>query len=371
MAYPALFTPHNLGGVSLKNRLLMAPMTRSRTSQPGDIPNELMAEYYRQRASAGIIITEATYVSLEGKGYARTPGIITNEQVAGWRKTADAVHHEGGVIFLQLWHTGRMSSYLVNGLQPVAPSTIVPSEDNKVYIYDGRPDGLITFVPVDTPRAMEAMEITWLQQAFVQGAIKAMEAGFDGVEIHGANGYIFDQFLRSTLNKRTDQYGGSMENRTRLLVETAKGIADAIGQQKVGVRLSPYVVYKDTEDPEILETTLLVAEQLNKLNIAYVHLAEADWPDGTELSDGFRKDLRKAFKNTIIATGNKTAEKAVALIESRHADLVGFGRYFVSNPDLPERLQRGAGLNEIVDSRRLYGGGDHVGYTDYPAMEGG
>lgn len=369
MKYPALFTPYKLGGVVLSNRVLMAPMTRSRTSQPGDVPNDLMAEYYSQRASAGIIITEATYVSLEGKGYAKTPGIITAEQVTGWKKVAEAVHRKGGIIFLQLWHTGRMSAVTVNGLQPVAPSAILPSADNKVYMYDGRPDGMITFVPVDMPRAMETADIERMKHAFAEGAKRAMEAGFDGIEIHGANGYVFDQFLRSTLNKRTDHYGGSPENRVRLLTETTQAVAGAIGPDKVGVRLSPYVIYKDTEDPEILEVTLLAAARLDDLNIAYIHLAEADWPGGTALPDAFRKALRRAFRKTIIATGNKTPDDAADLIGRGDVDLVGFGRRFVANPDLPERLQRGAPLNEIADARRLYGGGDHTGYTDYPAME--
>jgi N-ethylmaleimide reductase len=367
MNFKNLFSAYNLNQLSLKNRFLMAPMTRSRASQPGDISNELMAKYYTQRASAGVIITEATQISLQGKGYAKTPGIYTKEQIEGWKLTTNSVHNAGSKIFLQLWHVGRVSSSKVNGLQPIGPSNLIANNTN-VYIFDGAPNGDATFVPVEEPKEMSKSEINTVIEEFVQGAKNAIDAGFDGVEIHGANGYLIDQFLRSNSNQRTDEYGGIQENRIRLLVEITKAVVEAIGKEKTGVRLSPFISFKDMNDPEILETIMLTVKELDKLDVAYIHLCEADWDDAPQIPTDFRENLRKNFKNTIIATGNKTPEQAEELIEKNLVDLVGFGRKFLTNPDYPERVKQNAPLNEIIDNHTLFGGGTERGYTDYPFL---
>lgn len=342
----------------------MAPMTRSRSSQPGDIPNALMAEYYSQRASAGLIITEATQVSLQGMGYAKTPGIYSKEQMEGWKLTTEAVHKAGSKIFLQLWHVGRVSSARVNGLQPIGPSAFI-AKDTNVYIFDGAPNGDATFVPVDEPKEMTKADIANVINDFVQGAKNAIEAGFDGVEIHGANGYLIDQFLRSNSNQRNDEYGGSQENRIRLLVEITTAVANALGKEKTGVRFSPFITFKDMDDPEILGTIMLAVKELNRLDIAYVHLCEADWADAPTIPTEFRESLRANFKNTIIATGNKTPQEGEELLSKNLVDLIGFGRKFIANPDYPERVKNNLPLSEIKDMHTLFGGGDARGYTDY------
>lgn len=368
MKYQQLFQEYKLNGTQLKNRFLMAPMTRSRASQPGDIPNTLMAEYYAQRSTAGIIITEATQVSLQGKGYANTPGIYSKEQIEGWKLITDAVHKNGSKIFLQLWHVGRVSSSKVNGLQPIAPSALI-AQNTSVYIFDGALNGDATFVPVEEPREMNAADIKTVIEEFVQGARNAIEAGFDGVEIHGANGYLIDQFLRSNSNKRTDEYGGTKENRIRLLIEISKAVADAIGKGKTGIRLSPFISFKDMNDPEILETIMLAAAELNKQDVAYIHLCEADWDDAPQIPIDFRIKLRDTFKNAIIATGNKTPDEGEKLLQDHLVDLIGFGRKFLTNPDYPTRVQQNLILNEISDNHTLFGGGKARGYTDYPFFE--
>ncbi len=367
MNYHKLFEPYELSGDQLENRFLMAPMTRSRASQPGDIPNALMAEYYAQRSTAGIIITEATQVSLQGKGYANTPGIYSKQQIEGWKLITDAVHQNGSKIFLQLWHVGRVSSSKVNGLQPIAPSALI-AQNTSVYVFDGAVNGDATFVPVEEPKAMTKTDIDTVIQEFVQGAKNAIEAGFDGVEIHGANGYLIDQFLRSNSNKRTDEYGGTQENRIRLLIEISKEVANAIGKEKTGIRLSPFISFKDMNDPEILQTIMIAAAELNKLNVAYIHLCEADWDDAPQIPLDFRIELRDTFKKTIIATGNKTPEEAEKLLQENLVDLVGFGRKFLTNPDYPAKVKENFRLNEISDTHTLFGGGTARGYTDYPFM---
>lgn len=368
MTLSKIFSPYHLGGVELKNRFLMAPMTRSRASQPGDVPNALMAEYYAQRASAGIIITEATQISLQGMGYAKTPGIYSQEQIEGWKLTTNAVHNAGGKIFLQLWHVGRVSSAKVNGLQPLGPSALI-AQKTSVYIFDGAPNGDATFVPVDEPKAMTLVDIERVIEEFVQGAKNAIAAGFDGVEIHGANGYLIDQFLRSNSNKRTDEYGGNQHNRIRLLMEITQAVANAIGADKTGVRLSPFISFKDMNDSEILETIMLASSELDKLKISYLHLCEADWDDAPQIPADFRQQLRTSFKNTIIATGNKTPEEGEQLLQENLVDLIGFGRKFLTNPDYPAKVKAGAPLNDIFDNHTLFGGGDARGYTDYPFMK--
>lgn len=342
----------------------MAPMTRSRASEPGDIPNALMAEYYGQRATAGLIITEATQVSVQGMGYAKTPGIYSNEQVKGWQLITQAVHEKKGKIFLQLWHVGRVSSSKINGLQPLAPSALTADKTN-VYIFDGAPNGDATFVPVEKPRAMDQSEIRQAIREFAEGAENAIAAGFDGVEIHGANGYLIDQFLRSNSNIRTDEYGGSKENRIRFLIEVTEAVIEAVGKEKTGVRLSPFIKFKDMDDPEIMEAIMLAAEYLNRMDIAYIHLCEADWDDAPAIPLEFRKELREKFNNTIIATGNKTPEEAEELLKNNRVDLIGFGRNFLTNPDYPERVRLNVPLNEISDPHTLFGGGGARGYTDY------
>lgn len=364
-----LFNPYTRDTLRLKNRFLMAPMTRSRATQPGDIPNELMAEYYAQRASAGIIITEATQISIQAKGYAKTPGIYTKEQIKGWKLVTEKVHKKGSKIFLQLWHVGRVSSSKVNGLQPIAPSAKI-AKDTSVYIFDNNTlNGDATFIPVETPREMNQKDIDLVVEEFRIGAKNAIEAGFDGVEIHGANGYLIDQFLRSNSNFRTDEYGGSKEKRVRILKEITEAVVKEVGKDKTGVRLSPFISFKDMNDPEMLETIMIATKELERIGVAYIHLCEADWADAPEIPESFRKNLRKTFRKTIIATGNKTPEQANDLLHKGLVDLVGFGRKFLSNPDYPKRVELHAKMNEIIDNHTLFGGGDARGYTDYPFLE--
>jgi len=367
MIYDSLFQPYNMNGVQLKNRFLMAPMTRSRADENGEIPNALMAEYYGQRASAGIIITEATQISKPGMGYARTPGIFTKAQVEGWKLTTDEVHRKGGKIFVQLWHVGRVGSSKVNDMQPIAPSAKI-AKDTSVYIFDGAPKGDATFIPVESPRAMTKADIGQVIEEYRIAARNAMEAGFDGIEIHGGNGYLIDQFLRSNSNFRTDEYGGSQENRIRFLLEVTKAIADEIGGDKTGVRVAPFIKFKDMDDPEILETIMLAAKALDDIGVSYIHLSEADWDDSPIIPMTFRTELRKVFSKTIIATGNKTPEIGETLLRADLVDLIGFGRNFLTNPDYPVRVKLEAPLNAIRDSHTLFGGGGARGYTDYPFL---
>ncbi|CAM1347007.1 alkene reductase [Tenacibaculum insulae] len=362
-----LFTPYNMNGIALENRFLMAPMTRSRATQPGDVPNALMAEYYGQRASAGIIITEATQISLQGKGYAKTPGIYIPEQIEGWKLITEEVHKKGSKIFLQLWHVGRVSSSQVNGLQPIGPSAKIAKETS-VYIFDGAPNGDATFVPVESPKEMTQADINQVIEDFRIGAKNAIAAGFDGVEIHGANGYLIDQFLRSNSNIRTDKYGGSKENRVRILTEITEAVVNEIGAEKTGVRLSPFISFKDMNDPEILDTIMLATKKMEEIGATYIHLCEADWDDAPEIPTSFRTELRSTFSKTIIATGNKTPEQANTLLASNLVDIVGFGRKFLTNPDYPQRVKQNAPMNQISDNHTLFGGGDARGYTDYPFL---
>lgn len=359
-----LFEPYSLMRAQLKNRFVMAPMTRSRSTDPGGVPNELMALYYTQRASAGLIISEATQISLQGQGYARTPGIYSPEQVEGWKQVTKAVHEAGGHIVLQLWHVGRVSSAKVNGLVPLAPSSI-SAKDTSVYVFDGAPGGDAIFVPVDQPREMTLDDIRRTVKDFALAAQQAIEAGFDGVEIHGANGYLIDQFLRSNCNRRTDDYGGSAERRLRFLTEVTTAVVEAVGAERVGVRLSPYIRFKDMDDPDILDTIMLAAAELDRLGVAYLHLCEADWDDAPQIPIDFRRHLRTLFRGTIIATGNKTPHEGSDLIADGWVDLIGFGRKFISNPDYPERVKNGYPVNENLQTRKLFGGGTAEGYSDY------
>jgi N-ethylmaleimide reductase len=354
-----LFQPLTVGDLELPHRVLMAPLTRSRASQPGDAPNAMMAEYYAQRAGAGLIISEATQISPQGKGYAFTPGIHTDEQVAGWRLVTDAVHHAGGRIFLQLWHVGRISHTALQpgGAQPVAPSAI--RADSKTYI--DRDSGM---VPVSEPRALETHEIPGVVKQYRDAAERAKDAGFDGVEIHGANGYILDQFLRSGTNKRDDDYGGTLARRLRFPREVAQAVVDVWGPARVGYRISPTGDFNSMHDDDPAETFTALAEILSDLDLAYLHAAEAF--AGAPRDQSILGPIREAFKNVYIANGSYTAELAREFIRDDKADAVAWGELFIANPDLPERFRIDAPLNE-PDKSTYYGGGAK-GYTDYPTL---
>lgn len=342
----------------------MAPMTRSRSQQPGDVPWALMAEYYAQRASAGLIISEATQISLQGKGYAATPGIYTPEQVAGWKEVTNRVHLLNGKMIAQLWHVGRVSSAKVNGLQPIAPSALF-ANDTFVYIFDSDDSTDAVFVPIDEPREMSESDISQVVQEFAVAASNAILAGFDGVEVHAANGYLIDQFLRKNSNIRSDKYGGSAHNRIRFLMEVVSAVAGVVGKERTGVRLSPYIKFKDMDDPEMPDTILLAAEKLNELGIAYIHLCEADWDDAPQIPISFRRALRTVFNNTLIVTGNKAPAEGEGLLMEGLADIIGFGRKFIANPDYPDRVKYDLAMNTIIDTHTLFGGRGSRGYTDY------
>lgn len=360
-----LFSPHELGPHHLPNRIVMAPMTRCRSSQPGDIPNSLMARYYQQRASAGLIITEATQISPQGKGYSFTPGIHSAEQIAGWKQVTSAVHQAGGRIMVQLWHVGRMSHPVFHeDGQPVAPSAIAP--DASVWVADPE-SGEGSMRPCPVPRALARHEIKEIVEQYRQAAANAMAAGFDGVELHGANGYLVDQFLRSTSNRRSDDYGGNQDRRLRFLTEVVEAVANEGGANRMGVRLSPYITERGMDDETAPETVLAAAERLDGFGVAYIHLVEADWEDEPSVPATFRRDLRDRYSGNIIVAGNYDAQRAGAIIEFGLADLVAFGRPFVANPDLPTRFLHGLPLSPY-DPETLYGGGA-AGYVDYPVSE--
>ena len=357
-----LFSAEQLGGLRLPNRIALAPMTRCRTTQPGDIPNALMAQYYAQRASAGLIISEATQISPQGQGYSFTPGIYSAEQVAGWRLVTDAVHAAGGRIFLQLWHVGRMShASFHSGQPPVAPSALAP--DAQVWVVGE--DGIGRMVDCPLPRALDIEEIAAVVGDFRRAAANAMAAGFDGVEIHGANGYLIDQFLRSTSNHRTDGYGGSIANRVRFAEEVIAAVADEVGPQRVGIRLSPYITARGMACPEIIPSILEVARLAETKHIAYIHLSEADWDDAPQIPLHFSHELRRQFGGAIIVAGRYDQPRAEEIIGAGLADVVAFGRPFIANPDLPARMANGWPLADF-DASTLFGG-DARGYVDYPA----
>lgn len=362
MSTSTLFQPLTLAGRELPNRIVMAPMTRARSSQPGDIANALMAEYYAQRATAGLIITEATQISPQGKGYSFTPGIYSAEQVSGWRQVTDAVHAAGGRIFLQLWHVGRMShaSFHADGL-PVAPSALAP--DAQVWVVGD--DGVGRMLDCPTPRELSSTDIAAIIEDYRRAARNADLTGFDGVEIHGANGYLIDQFLRSTSNQRTDAYGGSRERRLRFLQEVVSAVAEEIGAARVGVRLAPFITARNMACPDIIPTILEAAAYLDRVGVGYLHLSEADWDDAPQIPQEFRLSLRAAYRGVIIVAGCYTRERGEDLLQQGLVDLIAFGRPFIANPDLPARLAKQLPLADF-DSTRLFGG-DAQGYSDYPA----
>lgn len=361
-----LFQPYTLGSLALPNRIVMPPMTRSRASQPGDVANDLMAQYYAQRASAGLIVAEGTWISPLGKGYAWTPGIHTAEQVAGWRKVTDAVHAAGGRIFAQLWHVGRLShTSLLGGQAPVSSSAIQAKGVN-VFVADH--DGTPGFVQASQPRVLTVPEIHAIVDEYRQAARNAMAAGFDGVELHAANGYLVNQFIDSEANDRTDQYGGSLDNRLRFLEEVAQALVEGTGSgQRVGIRLAPLTTLNGCVDADPETTYTAAAERLGRIGVGYLHIAEADWEDAPHMPMAFKQRLRAVYPGTLIYAGKYSAERANVALSEGWADLIAFGRPFVANPDLPARLQAGATLTPH-DRNTLFGGGAQ-GLIDYPVMD--
>lgn len=355
-----LFSPFQLGPYMLPNRIVMAPLTRNRAGA-GNIPEPMNATYYAQRASAGLIITEASQVSLTGVGFPCTPGIHSPEQIAGWKLVTDAVHSRGSRIFLQLWHVGRISHPLMQpgSLLPVAPSAIAPS--GYAITYEGPR-------PFVTPRALETEEIPEIVEQFRKGAENAMAAGFDGVEIHGGFGYLIDQFLRNCTNKRTDKYGGSIENRARFLLEVTEAVVNVWGADRIGLRISPSSAYNCMYDSDPLATFGYVVNALNHFGLAYLHIPEASADDLKHGAKAIETAyFRQIFKGTLMTNGGYDRERGNAIIASGGADLVAFGTLFLANPDLPERFRLNAPLNQ-PDPSTFYGGGEK-GYTDYPTLQ--
>ncbi|MGB6245553.1 alkene reductase [Gordonia sp. (in: high G+C Gram-positive bacteria)] len=355
-----LLSPTRLGALELPNRIVMAPMTRSRSPQTDATPQQ--AEYYRQRAGAGLIVTEGSQVSTVGQGYPFTPGIHTPAQRDGWRQVTDAVHDAGGRIVLQLWHVGRMGHPDIHGRTPVAPSALRPGVD--IFTRAGAQ-------PVPTPHQLTDHEIAETVEDFARAARLAREAGFDGVEIHGANGYLIDQFLQSGSNRRTDRYGGSAAARARLLLEVGAAVVAQWGPGRVGIRLSPGGTLNGIGDDDPVETFGYAAESLNALDLAYVHVVErqpAPTPDALDLAGGATALVRRHYLGSIITNGGHTPESAETALTTGAADLVSFGRPFIANPDLPERIRHGAEL-QAPDPATFYGGGTE-GYLDYPTLSG-
>jgi len=364
------FTPVKLGLHTLKNRIVLPPLTRQRSTQPGNVANALMAEYYQQRAGAGLLVTEGTQIEPRGQGYAWTPGIHTPEQIAGWRTVTEAVHAQDGVIFAQLWHVGRVSHTALQpgGAAPVSASAIATE---RVSVFIETAPGTGELVTPSAPRALSTDEVQELVQLYIQAARNAMDAGFDGIELHCANGYLVNQFISAHSNVRTDQYGGSLHNRLRFLREVVSGVAECIGKEKVGVRFAPLFTTTDEartylgmveEDPH---TTYIEAiKVLEDVGIAYLSIAEADWDDALAMPLTFRRAVRDTFSGAIIYAGRYNAESGVQLLESGLADLVAFGRPFMANPDLPARIANDWPLNPL-NPATVYGG-NAEGYVDYP-----
>ena len=360
MTTPQLFQPTRIGDIEVANRIVMAPLTRSRADEAqGDIPGSAMnVDYYRQRSGAGLIISEGTQVSPVGKGYMATPGIYSDAQVEGWKPITQAVHEAGSKIIAQIWHVGRITHPdLTGGAQPVAPSAIQP----KVVAYT--PNGKVD-VPV--PHALTPTEIKDVVQQFRQAAANAIRAGFDGVEIHGANGYLVDQFIRDGANQRTDEYGGSVENRCRFALEVVDACVAEIGAGRVGIRLSPLTPFNDLADSNPQAVFGYLVDELNKRGIAFIHFIEGETGGPRDVTGFDYAWARQAFKGTYIANNGYTRQMAIDAIDSGKADAIAFGRLFIANPDLVERLRAGGPFNEL-DAKTLYGGGE-AGYTDYPTL---
>jgi N-ethylmaleimide reductase len=358
MSSSKLFEPFKLGSITLANRLVMAPLTRNRALE-GLVPNPLAVEYYGQRATAGLLVSEATQVSQQGQGYQDTPGIYSKEQVAGWRGVTDRVHAKGGRIFLQLWHVGRIShtSLQPNGGAPVAPSAI--RAKTKTFVNG-------TFADVSEPRTLELAELPGIIDNFKQGASNAMAAGFDGVEVHGANGYLLDQFAKDGTNKRTDAYGGSIENRARLMLEVTKAVTAEVGAERTGIRISPVTPANDVSDSNPQPLFDYIVDHLNALKLVYIHVIEGATGGRRDIAPFDYHSLRNRFKGAYIANNGYDFELANKVLSANDADLIAFGKLFISNPDLVERFRRGAPLNDF-DKATFYGGGAK-GYTDYPSL---
>ncbi len=350
-----LFTPLKLGALTLPNRVLLAPLTRTR-ADAGHMPNALMAEYYTQRATGGLLITECTMVSPGTSAFINEPGIYNDEQIAAWKKVTGAVHGKGGRIFLQIWHAGRAAHPDINGGMPTVSSAAAAIEGD-THTLQGK-------VPHAVPRALSAEEIPAIVAAYAQGAKNAIEAGFDGVEVHGANGYLIDQFLRDTPNQRTDAYGGSLENRARFLFEVLTAVTAAIGADKVGLRLSPLNSYNSMKDSDPLAFIGFLAEKLNAFNLAYLHVMRADF-FGAQKGDVLTV-AREKYKGVLVGNMGYTGEEAEEAISAGKLDAVAFGTAFLANPDLPERIKTKAPLN-TPDQSTFYTPGPK-GYTDYPAL---
>ena len=354
-----LFEPFNLKTLRLKNRIVMAPLTRSRALHGSDAPHALNAKYYAQRASAGLIISEATQISPTGKGYAWTPGMYSPEQVAGWKLVTDAVHQQGGAIYAQLWHVGRIShiSLQPNNAAPIAPSAIA-AVGKKTFIENGQ------FVDVSMPRALTLQEIPGIIDDYQKAAMNAMKAGFDAVEIHGANGYLIHQFLSDGSNQRTDEYGGSIANRLRFPLEVVKSVISAIGAHRTGIRLSPVSHANGISDSDPSSIFFPLVRELSDLNIAYVHVVEGETGGSRDEQNFDFHGLRQTFTGAWMVNNGYTKETAMQTIANGDADLVAFGKLYIANPDLVERFKRNQELN-LVDPTTFYGG-DAKGYTDYP-----
>jgi N-ethylmaleimide reductase len=359
MSTSKLFEPYKLGPITLSNRTVMAPLTRNR-ALPGYVPNPLAVEYYAQRASAGLLVTEASQISQQGQGYQDTPGIYTKEQIAGWKTVTDAVHAKGGKIFLQMWHVGRISHVDLQKDHgaPVAPSAI--QAKGKTYVNN-------TFADVSMPRALELSEIPGIIDDFTRASANSIAAGFDGVEIHGANGYLLDQFARDGANKRTDAYGGSIENRAKLMLEVAKACAAEIGGDKTGIRISPVTPANDLTDSNPQSLFDYIVDGLSAEKLVYIHVVEGATGGPRDVAPFDYGSLRKRFAGTYIANNGYDLALANKVLAANEADLIAFGKPFISNPDLVERLKTGAALNE-PDKATFYGGGAK-GYTDYPTLD--
>ena len=364
MAHDNLFEPVKMGTQTLKNRIIMAPLTRLRSIEPGDVPTALAGEYYSQRASAGLVITEATQVSFQAKGYAGAPGIHTQDQITAWKTIVDNVHAKGGKIVVQLWHTGLVAH---ESVQPDGKAPISAS-DVHVGIRTSLRDSNNQAIRVEatTPRPATLDEIKQVIADFAQATKNAKEAGFDGVEIHGAHGYLLHQFWVEQTNQRDDDYGGSRDNRARLTLEVIDACVDAWDADHVGIRISPLGTFNNVEAGYNEDENIWLIEQINKRGLMYLHISEPDWAGGTPYSDAFRQRVRDAFDNMIIAAGGYTAEKAEKNIKEGYIDAVAFGRDYIANPDLVERIREGAALNE-QHPESFYGGGTE-GYTDYPFL---
>lgn len=356
-----LFQPLKLGRIELANRMVMAPLTRNR-AEAGNVPGPMTVEYYAQRAGVGLIIAEATQVSAQAQGYIATPGLHTPEQIAGWRKVTDAVHAKGGRIFVQLWHTGRMShtAFQPGEQAPVAPSAIAAKA--KTYIPGAG------YTDTSTPRALETEEIAGIVQDFRDAARQAIEAGFDGVEIHGAHGYLIDAFLRDGSNKRTDPYGGSIENRARFLVEVMQAVTAEIGADRVGIRISPVSPVNDSNESQPQALFEHVVRELNKIKPVYIHLVEGATGGPRDFAPFDYDALRKLYDGVWMLNNGYTQAMAEEALQAGRGELISFGRLMISNPDLPRRFKDGAPLNELFADAPLYGGMGPHGYIDYPSL---